>query len=63
MHYEDIERHGTEYCRRLIETNRNLYEMDLEKRAFGHLQDFFGNNLPEETLRIHSDLIRLLSRS
>jgi hypothetical protein len=62
MHHQDIERWGVEHCRRLIQTQRNVYELDLERRAFEVLQRQFGNNLPEETVRLHSDVVRLLSK-
>jgi hypothetical protein len=63
-HRVDIDRWGLEYCRRLETTQRIAYEIDLEKRAFETLQQHYarlGQRLPQETLQVHDEVMRILS--
>lgn len=60
MHHEDINKFGIEAMRRLAGNPR--YEIELEKRAFQLLEKSYGKRLPEETLKLHSDLMKILSK-
>jgi hypothetical protein len=60
IHHQDIERFGEAAMRRLA--GNAQYEIDIEKRALQLLQGFYGRQLPEETLKVHTEVMRILNK-
>jgi hypothetical protein len=62
LHTRDINKFGYEAMAQLRNTTR--YEMEIEKEAFGILQEHYrrlGQRLPEETVNLHSQYVKKLS--
>lgn len=60
MHEQDIQKFGLEAMRKLA--GNPQYEIDVEKRALQLLQEYYKKPLPQETMKLHSDLMKLLSK-